>query len=91
MPERADTLEAVGLIMFAPLLYSTGHFIGHFVGHFIGHFIPHFIAHFAPYSSLAFTSQYSLFTIQPPAICDPEPKTQNLKPETRNSKPKFNP
>jgi hypothetical protein len=22
MPERADTLEAIGLIMFAPLLYS---------------------------------------------------------------------
>ena len=23
MPERADTLEVIGLIMFAPLLYST--------------------------------------------------------------------
>ena len=26
MPERADTLEAIDLIMFAPLLYSMGEF-----------------------------------------------------------------
>jgi hypothetical protein len=28
MPERADTLEVIGLIMFAPLLYSTSHAAG---------------------------------------------------------------
>jgi len=30
MPERADTLEVIGLIMFAPLLYSMVHHSGSF-------------------------------------------------------------